>query len=239
MKLRHIFLIGCIAVLSVVTYRVVTMNPKESAITDNVIQASATLSENSIVHNTPDKDVGKESEMQEKLDALRKEVALLKADIAALKQDMHSALQQTSSNAKATQATPTLTEEEQMAKEDEVYRKQAEDLETLFRQQTVDSAWSVQTKQMIQSVLANEKVDTNAIGIECRASMCRVEIPENISHGGSPRVSPKMQQFQIKIAKEFPDIMTSQIKEVDGSMTSVYYLSKEEFNLSDSSSIMQ
>jgi hypothetical protein len=232
MKLRHIFLISCVLVLSVGTYLVLIWNPNGRADIGNANTMPSALSENSVVKKNPGKDASMESEMQENLVALRKEVALLKADVAALKQNMQTTLQQTGGKEKVAQATPALTEEELMAKEEEAYRKQAEDLETLFRQQTVDGVWSEQTKNMLQDALASDQIDINTVGIECRSSACRVELPKNHAHGKSP----KMSQFQSKVSEEFPDIMTSQIKEADGSMTTVYYLSREEINLPDSGS---
>ncbi|MEQ1557416.1 MAG: hypothetical protein ABL933_00580 [Methyloglobulus sp.] len=238
MKLWHFFLIGSVLALAIGTYLVLGNSTADGVQPTSV---ASSLFEKHVVHNDPSTDASTDDNLKENLIALRKEVALLKADLADLRANMHASRQQITGNVTENQAatdpTPNtgLTPEETIAKEDEFFRKQGEALEAGFHQQTIDPAWSAKTKQLLQDALTSAKIPSKSvIGIECRASMCKVELASD-ENGKAPNTT----QLQMKIGTELPNVMVNQFKEIDGSTTNIFYLSREEFNLPDSGSFIQ
>ena len=233
MKLSHIFLIGSAVAFSVGTYMVQTGDTKDGIHIGGASPEPSTLFEKSLSHKALGKDTSKESEMQANLDALRKEVALLKADVSILKAGLRTALLQTGGNTPAKQAAAPLTEAEQIAKDEESYRKYGEALDNQFRQQAQDALWSAQTKQMLQDAFALSKIPAEAIlDIDCRTTMCRVELASNTK--GKSKPYDMVKELPAAINTEFPEITMQQNQDPDGTSTSVLYLSKEELDLAES-----
>jgi hypothetical protein len=56
--------------------------------------------------------------------------------------------------------------------------------------------------------------------------MCRVELANDANSEGL-----KIEEFPMKVGQELPNIMANQVKESDGSTTTVLYLSKDGFAL--------
>jgi hypothetical protein len=233
MKLIHVFLIGGAVILPVVTYISLTSETNP----DEIHNAKVSLPtyEKPILHGLAIKDDGTDGDLRENLTALGTEVARLRADVLALRADMQaqqSKLVTASKDPMPDQAKEKVTRAEIHAKEEEYLREQGEVLETGFRQQTTDPNWSVKAKKLVQDALASDKVALkDIIDLECRATMCRVELAND---GNSQ--APKIAEFPMKISEELPNIRVNQTNESDGSTTTVLYLSKDDFVLPNSGS---
>lgn len=230
MKLIHVFLIGSAVILPVVTYVSLTGETNPGEIQNMNVPSSKY--EKPTLHGIANKDDAKDGDLRENLAALGKEVAHLRADVAALRMDMQ--MQQSKLAASVNNLAPDPVKNpqaltEMRAKEEESIQKQGEALETGFRQQTTDPNWSVKAKSLIEEALFSDKVaSTDIIDVECRASMCRVELA-NDSNNQAPRIT----EFPMKISEELPNILVSQTNESDGSTTTVLYLSKDDPVLPD------
>ena len=218
MKLNHAIIIGSALIVPAIVY--ISLSDKN--LSDGNIRPSAEH-ERPIVHGLAVKD--SDVNLRESLDSLRKEVASLRADVLVLQANRHEQqlkLEAASLNAVTTQVKPKLAREQVLAQNKERLRKQGELLETGFRQQTTDPRWSEQAKTLVQEALASDKIAAkDIIDIECRVSMCRVELAnDNVDE-------PKLSDFPMKISEEMPNIMASQAQESDGSTTTILYLSKD------------
>jgi len=154
---------------------------------------------------------------------LSDEVSQLRAEVLALRADIKKSSQKT-----LTQGLPKDLEtiHEMHAKEDNP-TKQLEVLEAGFQQQTTDPVWSEKTKNLVQDGLFKDNLAAkDIINVDCRNSMCRVELANNIDSDGL-----KLEELPMKIGAELPNILANQIKENDGSTTTVLYLSKDTFVL--------
>jgi hypothetical protein len=219
MKLIHAVLISGAVIVPAIVYVSLSDNTLTSSIRPSVEHGKP------IAHRLAleDSDVN----LGESLAALRKEVAGLKADVLALqsaKQTQQLRLDAVSQHAVSNPVKPQLAREQILAKEKERLRVRGEQLETGFRQQTTDPAWSARAKTLVLDALASDKVASkDIIDIECRTSKCRVELA-NDANGEEVKLS----DFPMKISEELPNILVNQTKESDGSTTTVLYLSKDD-----------
>jgi hypothetical protein len=231
MKLIRVFLIGIAVILPVVIYvsLIRETNPDEI----HNAKVSSPLYEKPMLHGLAVKDDTKDGDLRENLTALGKEVAHLRADVTALRADMQtqqSKLATSSKNPVQDQVKVVQNLAEMRAEEEEHIQEQGEVLETGFRQQTTDPNWSTKAKSLIQGALASDKVASkDIIDIECRASMCRVEL----ANDGNNK-APKIAEFPMKISEELPNIMVNQTNESDGTSTTILYLSRDDFILPNS-----
>ncbi|MEQ1739222.1 MAG: hypothetical protein ABL884_04895 [Methyloglobulus sp.] len=231
MKLFHVFLIGSAVIVPAVTYVALTSETNQAEI--HSAKLSSPIDEKPAVHGIAVKDDTKDGEFRESLTALGKEVSQLRADLTSLRAELQTKhLAQVSSTKVSEQdaATDTQALTEIRVKEEERLQKQGEALEAGFRQQTTDPDWSTKAKGLIQQALASDKVDSkNIIDVECRTSMCRVELA-NDTNSNAPRIA----EFPMKISEELPNILVNQTDESDGSTTTILYLSKDDFVLPNS-----
>ena len=231
MKLFHVFLIGSAVIVPAVTYVALTSETNQAEI--HSTKLSSPIVEKPTVHGIAVKDDTKDGEFKDSLTALGKEVSQLRAELTSLRAELQTNHLAQVSSAKvseqdAAKEAHALTEIR--VKEEERLQKQGEALEAGFRQQTTDPDWSTKAKGLIQEALASDKVDSkNIIDVECRTSMCRVELA-NDSNSNAPRIA----EFPMKISEELPNILVNQTNESDGSTTTVLYLSKDDFVLPNS-----
>jgi hypothetical protein len=231
MKLINVFLIGSAVILPVVAYIALTSEPKPGEVhNDKLVSPS---NEKPKVHGSALKDEATEGELRVNLTALGKEVAQLRADLTKLRTELHTKQGQSADPAKVTIQDPVKEAEvlaEMRKKDEEHQQQQGEALEVGFRQQTIDPNWSVNAKSLVQEALASDNIASkDIIGVECRTSMCRVELAN-----GANSQAPRITQLPMKISEELPNILVNQTNESDGSTTTVLYLSKEEVASSDS-----
>ena len=233
MKLFHVFLIGSAVIVPAVTYVALTSEANQAEI--HSTKLSSPIVEKPAVHGLAVKDDTKDGEFRESLTALGKEVSQLRADLTSLRAELQTKHLAQVSSAKVSEqdaAKDAQALSEIRVKEEEHLQKQGEALEAGFRQQTTDPDWSTKAKGLIQEALASDKVDSkNIIDVECRTSMCRVELA-NDANSNAPRIA----EFPMKISEELPNILVNQTNESDGSTTTVLYLSKEDFVLPKSGS---
>jgi hypothetical protein len=233
MKLFHVFLIGSAVIVPAVTYVALTSETNQAEI--HSTKLSSQIGEKPAVHGLAVKDDTKDGEFRESLTALGKEVSQLRADLTALRAELQTKHLAQVSSAKVSEqdaAKDAQASTEIRVKEEERLQKQGEALEAGFRQQTTDPDWSTKAKGLIQEALASDKVDSkNIIDVECRTSMCRVELA-NDTNSNAPRIA----EFPMKISEELPNILVNQTNESDGSTTTVLYLSKDDFVLPNSGS---
>lgn len=222
MKLVHAIIIGSVLTVPAIVY----VSLSDKTLSNSNIKLSAEH-ERPIVHGLAVKD--SDVNLKESLDALRKEVASLRADVSVLQANKQEQLklevaskEVASKNAVPNQVKPKLDREQVLTENKERLRKQGELLETGFRQQTTDPKWSEQAKTLVQEALASDKIAAkDIIDIDCRVSMCRVELAND--NGDEPKLS----DFPMKISEEMPNIMANQTQESDGSTTTILYLSKD------------
>lgn len=234
MKLFHVFLIGSAVIVPAVTYVALTSETNQAEI--HSTRLSSPIVEKPTVHGIAVKDDTKDGEFRESLTALGKEVSQLRADLTSLRAELQTNHLAQVSSAKVAEQDDAAKDAQALTeirvKEEERLQKQGEALEAGFRQQTTDPDWSTKAKGLIQEALAGDKVDSkNIIDVECRTSMCRVELA-NDTNSNAPRIA----EFPMKISEELPNILVNQTNESDGSTTTVLYLSKDDFVLPNSGS---
>jgi hypothetical protein len=232
MKLIHVFLVGSAVILPMVTYVSLTSETNHEI---HNAKVTSSIYERPIPHGVAVKDDTKDGDLKENLTALGKEVARLRADVLALRaglQAQQSKLARSSKHSVQDQAKDIQTLTKMRAKEEERIQEQGEVLEAGFRGQTTDPNWSAKTKKLIQNALASDKVAVkDIIDVECRSSMCRVELANE-----GTNQAPKIAEFPMKISEELPNIMVNQTDESDGSSTTILYLSSDDFILPNSGS---
>ena len=233
MKLSHVFLIGSAVIIPAVAY--VSLTSEVNPDGNHSAKISSPIVEKPIVHGLAVKDDARDGEFRENLTALGKEVSQLRAELTALRAELQAggtALAHPADVVKQDSAKEMQALTEMRTKEEERIQKQGEALEAGFRQQTTDPDWSIKAKSLIQDALASDKVESkDIVDVECRASMCRVELA-NDANSKAPRIA----EFPMKISEELPNILVNQTNESDGSTTTVLYLSKDDFVLPNSGS---
>ena len=233
MKLNPVFLVCGTVIILAVAYVSLTSESKLSGIRSAKI-ASPTI-EKPIARGLAVKDGNEDSELGENLTDLTElgeEVAHLRAEVAALRLDMQTHQAKSATSAKNLVPDNPQALAEMRAKEDEYVQKQGEVLEVGFRQQIIDPEWSANAKNLVQEALISDKVAAkDIIDVECRATMCRVELANDANHQ-----APRIAEFPMKISEELPNILVNQSNESDGSTTTVLYLSKDDFVLPNTGS---
>lgn len=223
MKIFHATFIGGIVILLGVLFFTL-------ATTEKRIQSTelSSFDQDNVVHSVANKNV--ETQLQENVSALSDEVVHLKVELLALRNELKG--QRNTKKMLSDRGQPevqkTLTELH--AQVDKQINQQSDALEAGFREQTIDPNWSEKAKNLVQSALLSDKTtdSKDLVGLECRNTMCRLELA---SDDLNDKGGLNMDEFPMKIGGEFPNIRASHIKESDGSTTTVFYLSKDEFNL--------
>jgi hypothetical protein len=176
--------------------------------------------ESPALSNAAESRQAENTELRHEMTQLRQEFVALRTEMLAQKEGGAGALAH-----KPAQAEPS--REEIRVKEEGRLQKQIEAIDASYRQQTTDARWAAKTKKVIQEALVNDQVPAKAIvNIECRVSMCRVELSI-----GAQEQPVQFTGLAMQTSLELPNMRVNQIKERDGSTTSVLYLSKEDFGL--------
>jgi hypothetical protein len=192
-------------------------NPTETKIDD--------MAPETVSHNAA-RDGSNTVSLMNQVEKLNHEMADLKSSVTALHAQMK--MLATTDPKNITTAIDSTREKEQIDQmrnsTAERQHQQGGQMESSFRQQTTDPDWSVKTKALIQDALAREKIAAeNILNIECRNTMCRVELTNDDQHK-----LPKISNFPLLIGQELPSIMVDQISESNGSTTTILYLSKDD-----------
>lgn len=166
----------------------------------------------------------------DRLAALEKDMADLKLQLARLQGELAARRTHVDPAADRAQVPPDPAKAaeriaELRAQEDKQQQEQGKWLETSFQQQTVNPNWSVKTKKLILDSLAADNVGSgDIVDIDCRATMCRVELTNDGDHP-----APKISSFPMLVGQDLPNIRVNQLTEQDGSTTTLLYLSREDF----------
>ncbi|WP_347989610.1 hypothetical protein [Methylomonas sp. AM2-LC] len=164
--------------------------------------------------------------LREQVTALSNDIVLLKAEILSLRTAMQA--QNLASNTVVASSILSPSEEkqrlsEQRAHEEERFNQQAQLLEIDFRKQRLDANWATRTKNLIKAALEEEQiVPADIIGLECRSSMCRLELAID----NRDELASKLTMLPIKIGSELPSILISQHN--DNQSNTILYLSKDD-----------
>ncbi len=176
------------------------------------------------------------------VNALRQEVAGLRADLAALQAQMRvtqstlgAAGAAPASDAEGTAFGGELSEEELKAREVEaaardhqlgLARMQA--YEASLRAESVDAAWSNQAVDAIKKAFISEELSaTDVQDIECRATLCRIEV----AHANEEKRRQLERTFVQKVAAVLPSAAMHTEKHEDGSSATTVYLARQGHRL--------
>lgn len=182
------------------------------------------------VINTED---GEDKNLTDEVSDLRKAVSLLMSRVASLETRLQ--VQQTAqlSDMSVADQTISLPENEPdeivlAEREQEQWENYLDFVETGLQQERVDRQWSSMANTEIENVLLNDELgDLSVNDIECRTTLCRIEIVhEN---------SSSMTLFDVllpqKLAHLLPKSVMSHIQLEDGSTKTVIYLSRDGYEL--------
>jgi hypothetical protein len=222
MKLIYLSSIGGVMALSAFIYISLNSDIRQEEARNSV--EPLLISEKTGVHEVVSKDGGYEDQ-GENIALLRKEISSLRNEFQSLRADM----QAQKSAHKTTSPLGQSNDEQHLAqtneKENNNAKKQEEAIEVHFKQQTVDPVWSEKTKSLVQDALVSDHVTSkDIVDVECRNSMCRVELANDANSEGL-----NIEEFPMKVDEELPNIRASHTKTSDGSIATVLYLSKEGF----------
>jgi len=184
------------------------------------------------VHAVPEPEVGPSNE--DSLDALRREVAALRADVAGVKNALEAR-----GNAPASGAGPAPEDDEDLADpeaqlaaevvlEQQQIQTYAQTIEASLEAETVDSAWSGSTSQIIGEAFTGEELAGASLqDIDCRSTLCRVEV----QHRDEAKLQEFQRLFPLKVSQALPRMMMHRIDNADGSITTYLYLARQGYRL--------
>jgi hypothetical protein len=179
----------------------------------------------------------------ETMDALRQEVARLRDEVAVVQRRVDQ-LARRADEAKRPEVArgaavpegrlpgePRLSlarlEAERQRREAEhenLILAQAEANEAAFQQETTETTWSGEAREVIaRAVAAEELAGTSVQEVECRATLCRVEVTHIDQHARSVFA----RQFLVAVAPLLPQAMMQAVETKDGSVSTVLYLARD------------
>lgn len=167
---------------------------------------------------------------------LQKEFFRLKEEVAALHQKVGntSAMSEYYNNTEDVADSPgemVLTEQDIVAAtQRQAYedRKQMEVIDSVFMSENIDYQWSAQTSDLIAQNLENsEQIKTDLESLECRATLCRVEV----NHHDASIAEEFELQFPLQVGEALPQINYLYEPQDDGSVSVVMYLARDGYDL--------
>ena len=177
------------------------------------------------------------------LQALHKQIELLKSRISVLehqqfRQRSHEALiarqgQQTavSENDEINQMPIDLIELNETAyieQEQQRIDTLLSTIETSLHNEPVDSQWVTETRAVIADTFASEEfAGADLTNIECRTSLCRVEV----LHESMQSVADFDSKWPHKLATVLPNALIDRMELDDGSVSTLIYLARMGYNL--------
>lgn len=177
------------------------------------------------------------------IDVLRREVALLRDDLAAVQRRLKQltrragkAEQQDVAHGSAvSEGMPTIDLREGLAayaaerqrleaESEQRILAQAEANEAALRKETEDPSWSGEARDLIASaVAAGELAATSVEDVECRATLCRIEV----RHKDRQAQAVFEGRFIMAVAQLLPQATLRTVKNEDGSRSTVLYLARD------------
>jgi len=185
------------------------------------------------------------------IESLRREVALLRDDLAAVRRRLEQqarradeAEQQNAAHApEVSDGMPTIdphedpagfiaerqrlfaAERQRLEAESEQHiLAQAEANEAALQAETADTGWSGEARDLIESaVAAQDLAGTSLDDVECRATLCRVEV----THKDRQAQAAFERQFIIAVVQLLPRATRQTVENDDGSSRTVLYLARD------------
>lgn len=159
-------------------------------------------------------------------DSLERELRSLKQEVAALGQQV-AMIADESQRGDALPQTPAemaLFEEDRAYEEEEQERQ----LGAHFAAQSVDTVWSLDTAQLVSEAALSEGLAGSSIdGIECRSSLCRVEV----SHADPAAASEFALWFPVVLGEALPQIRYFHEQRDYGPPVTVLYMARQGYDL--------
>ena len=178
--------------------------------------------------------------------SLRKEIALLRIDLAKLKQNLQQLSQSDVSVGRLDQEVnaDSITsesidfidlelqsvEQEQNIVEKEHNRSLArmEASETTLQQEPVDNNWSMHTAETIQESLESTEFTGTAVqDVECRSTLCRLEI----IHNDLENQEIFHRHFSLKVGQILPKMVVHSEQQDNGEISSMIYMARSGHGL--------
>jgi hypothetical protein len=177
------------------------------------------------------------------IDVLRREVALLRADMAAVQRRLNELARRAveaeqvgvahgsavpdgmpALDPRASLAAAAAERQRLEAESEQRIVAQTEANEAALQKETEDSAWSGEAYDLINSAVAAEDLaGTSLHDVECRATLCRIEVTHKDPQAGSAFEL----QFIMAVAQLLPRAMLRAVENEDGSISTVLYLARD------------
>lgn len=107
---------------------------------------------------------------------------------------------------------------------DQRIQAQVETNEAALQKEITDTAWSVEVLASVTDTVSSEELAATSIqDVECRATLCRVEV----THKDLEARSAFERQFFAAIAQVLPQAMLQTVENGDGSINTVMYLLRD------------
>jgi len=115
-----------------------------------------------------------------------------------------------------------------IALEQQQIQTYAQAIEASLEAETVDSAWSGSTSQIIGEAFTGEELAGASLqDIDCRSTLCRVEV----QHRDEAKLQEFQRLFPLKVSQALPRMMMHRIDNADGSITTYLYLARQGYRL--------
>jgi hypothetical protein len=177
------------------------------------------------------------------IEALRREVALLRGDLAAVQRRLKQLTrrggkaerQDAAQGSAASEGMLTIDPREGLAvyaaerqrlevESEQRILAQAEANEAALQKETEDPTWSGEARDLIASaVAAGELAATSVQDVECRATLCRVEV----THKDRQAQAVFEGRFMMAVAQLLPQATLRTVENEDGSRSTVLYLARD------------
>lgn len=177
------------------------------------------------------------------IQSLRREVALLRDDLAAVRRRLEQLApraveaeqQDAAHGAAVSEGMPSIDPREDPAaaaaerqrleaESEQRILAQAEANEAALQKETEDPTWSGEARDLIDSAVATEELAATSVqDVECRATLCRVEV----THKDRQAQVAFESQFIMAIAQLLPQATLRTVENEDGSSSTVLYLARE------------
>ena len=168
-----------------------------------------------------------EGVLQQSLTSLKDEVRLLGDQLTGALNAIEALSQQTQTKQEALAQQPI--DKEFSSLDDEYHHDEAiQVINTTFETEPVDGDWSFETTDLItQSLDIEQFPDTTMQNVECRSSLCRMEV----AHADEESQRLFELEFPMLVAEQLPAMSFDQQQLDDGSFSSIIYMARSGFNM--------
>jgi hypothetical protein len=162
------------------------------------------------------------AELKAEVTGLRIRLAELNSEVDSLKETKKTAGGGERQGRDPSPASPQKSREAREKEWEQKHSQMIADLESSFRTEAQNPAWSAETTATIQAALRSEDVLLTAAaqGLECRSRSCRLELTDD----GSGKLAKALPMFAQRIAQPLPDILADHKVSDDGTAKYILYL---------------